>query len=219
MPLPTPTIKIIITEAQPLLLHGIVTSLAFKEDIEIIAVANNREILFEKLEDYFPDIILLNSSISVMNGDEILALLKEKYPSIKVIIYGMSHESEEICHMLEQGAITCLTKDCTPENFYETILLSHKNWFYINDTVREAISQIKPPPEVPPFGPPYQFAVRDSKIYKLLKAGKSSLEIGKQIEMDYRIVDSIIENLKRQTKSRNTEALLKYAEKNKLMNP
>lgn len=219
MPLPTPTIKIIITEDQPLLLHGIVTSLAFKEDIEIIAVANNREILFEKLEKYFPDIILVNSSISVMKGAEILDLLKENNPSIKVIIYGMSHESEEICHMLEHGAITCLTKDCTPDKFYETILLCHKNWFYINDTVREAISQIKPPPEVPPFGPPYQFALRDSKIYKLLKEGKTSLEIGIQIDMDYRIVDSIIENLKRQTKSRNTEALLKYAEKNKLMNP
>ena len=219
MALPTPTIKIIITEDQPLLLHGIITSLAFKEDIEIIAVAINGEILFEKLENYLPDIILLNSSISVMNGAEILVLLKEKYPTIKVIIYSMSHESEVICHMLEQGAITCLTKDCTQDELYETIVVSHKNWFYINDTVREAISQIKAPPEVPPFEPPYQFAERDSKIYKLLKAGKSSLEIGIQIEMDYRIVDSIIENLKRQTKSRNTEALLKYAEKNKLMNP
>ncbi|MBK6634848.1 MAG: response regulator transcription factor [Chitinophagaceae bacterium] len=76
-------IKIIITDDHSLFRQGLITALAGKKNIQVIAEAHNGLDLLQKLEYHKPDMIMLNFNMPFMNGLETLPKLKEKYPGIK----------------------------------------------------------------------------------------------------------------------------------------
>jgi DNA-binding NarL/FixJ family response regulator len=140
---PDQKIKVIVTDDMSLFRTGVINSLAKKDDITIIGEAVNGQDLFQKLEYLQPDIIILNIQMPVLDGLDTLPILKKKYPAIKVIILSFLNQPEIICHMVKLGANAYVTKESGSEEIYEAILGCHKNWFFINDTVRNAMANIK----------------------------------------------------------------------------
>ncbi|AST93023.1 hypothetical protein BC6307_18050 [Sutcliffiella cohnii] len=65
-----------------------------KGDYQIIAEASNGQEAIEKLQEFSPDITLLDITLPCMSGLEILKKIKEQDPSSKVVICSsLSYES------------------------------------------------------------------------------------------------------------------------------
>jgi DNA-binding NarL/FixJ family response regulator len=133
-------IKIIITDDHSLFRSGVIKCLAGKPGIEIIGEAENGLHLLKLLEHVQPDIILMGITMPVMNGEKAMPIVRKKYPALKVIILTMHNDYNMICRMVELGANAYLTKETGAEEIYNAILACHKNWFYINHTVRRAFA-------------------------------------------------------------------------------
>lgn len=132
-------IKIIITDDHWLFRQGVRKSLEGKQDLEIIAEAENGLDLLEKLEHYKPDMIILNLKMPVMNGFETLPKLKQKYPGIKVIMLTMYEGPQFIRHAIELGANAYFLKSAQPDEIYAGIKYLQKNWLYITELVAAAM--------------------------------------------------------------------------------
>lgn len=207
-------IKIIIADDQSLFRKGVRNVLASRNDIIIIGEAENGQDLLQILEYLQPDIIILNINMPVLNGVETLPILKKEYPAIKIIILSFVNDPGIIRHMMEQGASAYLTKDAGSEEINEAILACHKNWFYINETVRNALTyMVVGIPEKPPL----TYTSKELKILKFLQNRKSTNEIGVEVELTQRTVEALIDRLKAKTATKSVEALIEFAINNKII--
>ena len=200
-------IKVIVTDDHSLFRRGVINSLASKTDISVIGEAENGHDLLQKLEYLKPDFIILGIQMPIMDGMTTLPILKKRYPAIKVIILSMHSDPSVILHMIELGANTYLTKDAGSSEIYEAILACHKNWFFINETVRNAIINKKVANQIVST---YQFTEMEIRILKLLQKGNNIKEISIVINLSTRTVEAVINKLKKHTDTKSIEGLLAF---------
>lgn len=76
-----------------------------------------------KMEDELPDLILSDYYLDAlyerkMNGDQLLARVKVKYPHIPVIMYSSGNSIEVVIRLMKLGAVDFIPKE---KNFIKTI--------------------------------------------------------------------------------------------------
>ena len=84
-------------------------------EIDLLFEASDGNALFKHLEEKQPDIILLDLAMPEMNGKEIIQILNEHHPTIKVIVLTMHGQERMITYMIEMGARAYLKKNIKRE--------------------------------------------------------------------------------------------------------
>ena len=116
-------IKIAIADDNTFLLRAIIEKLSFFPDADIKFHAFNGEELINKLHDnHNIDLILMEIEMPVMNGIEATALLKQKYPQIKVVMLTVFDNDENIFRSIKAGADGYLLKDVEADDLYQGIV-------------------------------------------------------------------------------------------------
>ena len=105
---PLPKSKILLVDDDKNLLPVLKRSL-IKQDF-IVEIAVDGEEIFSKIDDFHPDLIILDLKMSYLKGNTFLKMIKEYYPSIEVIILTGSTNFDSYAECLDNGAFCWLTK-------------------------------------------------------------------------------------------------------------
>ena len=116
-----PKFKIAIADDYPVYRDGLQVTLSSDENLEIIFEADNGQELLEKMNAELPDLVIMDYKMPVMDGMSATRLIKEKYPSVKVLVISMFHDEKFINHLMDNGADGYLLKDAEPEQIMSTI--------------------------------------------------------------------------------------------------
>lgn len=206
-------IRLVITDDHLLFRTGVKNSLAKYPDLEIIGEAENGQQLLQLLDYLKPDMITLGIQMPVMDGLTTLPILKKHYPHIKVIMFSMHNDPGVICKMLELGANTYLTKEAGSVDIYKTIQALQSRYFYINETVRKAISSLKPEMTLVPEP---LFTEKEILMLKLLKNNIGLNDIANKVDLSQRTVLAILDKMQTKASVKSLSRLLEFAEKKKL---
>jgi CheY-like chemotaxis protein len=83
--------------------------------LEVLTAAGGAEAL-EKISGRTPDLVMLDLNLAGESGLEVLKLLKERQPNLRVILYtGMEHDKETVQGMLRLGAHQYVRKNTMGE--------------------------------------------------------------------------------------------------------
>lgn len=105
------------------LIRSVRDKLSFFEDISISFTANNGLECMDKLEENrMIDLILMDIEMPKQNGIETTALVKQKYPQIKIIVLTVFDDDENIFNAIQAGADGYLLKDTEPQTLYDAII-------------------------------------------------------------------------------------------------
>ena len=105
------------------LIRSVKDRLSFFGDITISFTANNGLECMEKLgENRIIDLILMDIGMPRQNGIETTALVKQKYPQIKIIVLTVFDDDENIFNAIQAGADGYLLKDTEPQALYDAII-------------------------------------------------------------------------------------------------
>lgn len=114
--------RIAIIEDNNFLIKSVKEKLSFFEDISISFTANNGLECMDKLDgDTRIDLILMDIEMPKMNGIEATALVKQKYPQIKIIMLTVFDDDDNIFQAIQSGADGYLLKDTAPQALYDAI--------------------------------------------------------------------------------------------------
>lgn len=115
-------IRIAIVDDNTFLQKTIQDKLSFFADVEVRMKAIHGQEIIEKLEkNHNLDLILMDIEMPKMNGIEATAIIKSKFPQIKIIMLTVFDNDENIFKAIKAGADGYFLKEVNPQELYNGI--------------------------------------------------------------------------------------------------
>ena len=109
-------VKIAIVDDKLFLARAVAEKIFFFEEYSLKFIAENGADLLTQLdENSNVDLILMDIEMPVLNGIEATALVKQKYPQIKIIMLTVFDNDEHIFNAIKAGADGYLLKETSPD--------------------------------------------------------------------------------------------------------
>ena len=214
------TLTIAIADDEALFRKGLKLLIEDYEGLQVILDAENGQHLLDQLAtDILPDLLLLDLKMPVLNGIETAKILREKYPSIKIIVLSTHFSKAFILNMIELGASAYLPKNSSPEEVVETIRAVNNKGFHYNSEVMEVIRENMMKKNLPRNKPNLgeELTKREKEILQLICEQFTTAEIADKLYISPRTVDGHRNNLLAKLGCRNTAGLVVYALQNDIV--
>lgn len=130
-------INILIISQQAMFRKGIEISLSSESDIEIIDSVDTSNGVEYSVDNLPPDIALLDVDGSGDTGFDIALRLKQRSPSIAIIIFTSYPNDEQLFLALKAQASAYMSKEATTEEIIQTISRLARGEYPINDSLRD----------------------------------------------------------------------------------
>lgn len=190
-------------------------------DFEVLFSINDGEEFLAQLatSDRLPDVVLLDLKMNGIDGVETARLVKENYPSVKVIIVSSYYQELFIGFMLRNGVDAFLPKGTPPAELTRIIKTVHTTGHYFTpehiETMRSQISGSAPKPSLG-LTP---LTSREKEVLEGICRQQTGKEIGAKLFITPRTVEGHKNNLLIKTGARNNAGLVIYAIQNGLFDP
>lgn len=190
-------------------------------DFEVQYVVNNGQELIDKLshQDDFPDIVLLDINMPVMNGAQTMYWLKKNQSELDVLALSMDDNEETIIRMLSYGAKGYLLKDIHPEELEHALNeVIHKGFYYTDKVNNSLIKSLNSTEEQIEMGYEYvKLNDREKTFLELACTDKTYKEIAEIMFISPKTVDGYRDGLFKKFVVGNRIGLVLYALKHELV--
>ncbi|MCF6360707.1 MAG: response regulator transcription factor [Cyclobacteriaceae bacterium] len=195
---------IVIAEDQLVFSEALTALLAGVEGIEIVKSVENGQVLLDFLTTEKVDLVLMDIKMPVLDGIKATNLIKEKYPSIKVLILSFHIKEIDVLNAMESGADGYLSKNTNKIEILEAISCLKEGKPYYSQEVVRVLSNIHSLSRNKDI---IKLSARESEILELLTKGFSSKQIGKQIDLAESTIKTYRNGLLEKFKANNSADL------------
>lgn len=212
-------IKVLIVDDHKILRDGIVAIFDAFKDIKIIGQCEDGSEVLGFLKDKQADVILMDIMMPKINGFEATKLVKEKYPDIKILALTMHNDYNYIHEMLEAGANGFILKNTSSEEMHKAITAVFDNKSFFSAEVTDIVMQSHVKPTMKHSTPDSRelkqikesLTEREMDVLKLIAEEYTNKEIGDELNISRRTVDTHRRNLIRKIGAKNSIGLIRYA--------
>jgi DNA-binding NarL/FixJ family response regulator len=206
-------IRVFITDDHPVVIEGIHSLLQNEKDIEWAGQAMNAQSCLGFFVSNSADVVLMDINMHGMDGMELCAAIKEKYPGIMVLGLSTFNQGLYIKKMMENGASGYILKNSSKEELIKAIHAVYSGQIYFSGEVGEALQayQRSSKDELPALTP------REKEVLELIAEGYTNPQIAEKIFLSSFTVDSHRKNLLAKLNVKNTASLIRLAVEKKLI--
>ncbi|WP_347218459.1 response regulator transcription factor [Chryseobacterium sp.] len=210
-------IKIALIDDEQLILEGVKMLLSNEKNISVCLTADNGPDFIEYLgklsEKEFPDIALVDIQMKPMNGFELVEILKEKYPDLKIIILSSHYKTSILGYMVKLGVSAFLPKNSDKKTFIDAITMVDKNGVYFTAEDHQMLftymnSSAK---KNSLFETEDELSEREKDVVKLICQEFTNNEIGEKLFISPRTVESHRQRILEKIGAKNTVGIVIYA--------
>ena len=211
--------SVIIADDHRLFRIGIKSILSTFDNIEVVAEACDGEELIPLVQQYNPNVVLLDLRMPNMDGFEALDVISQKYKETRVIILSSFNTENYIAHAIEHGAAGYLDKNAEPQEIQVAIQSVVAQKFYFDDKINRAMVNrlVRGKKGKPVLGNNVQLNDSEIGVLTHLCAELTSGEIAQKMYLSQRTIEGIRQELMRKTQSKNVVGLIVFAVKNGLV--
>lgn len=192
-------IRIAIADDNTFLLKLILEKLSFFEDTEVKYFAVNGEEFMKKFHDnHNIDVVLMDIEMPVLNGIDTTALLKQRYPQVKVIMLTVFDNDENIFKSIKAGADGYLLKDIEANDLYQGIVETLKGGAAMNPSIAmKTLKLLRNPIDIENMAEldTVKLSAREIDVLEQLSKGLSYTIIAENLFLSPSTVRKHIENI------------------------
>lgn len=175
--------------------------------IEAVFQCSNGIELLEVLKNTKVDIVLLDIQMPIMDSFELIPILNEKYPKLKIIVLSSFNDSYTIERILEYNIAGYLTKNAGSSQIKKAILNVFEEGVYYDSQIRDIVKCLQ--------NQEYQkeaiLTQKEVEIIKLFARQYSGREIAEKLHLSVRTVEKHKENIMQKTGANNFIGVVVYA--------
>ena len=218
-------IKIALVDDEQLILEGVKMLLSKEQNFSVTMMANDGNTFLENLENTdklnFPDIALVDVQMQPMNGFELVEILKEKYPDLKIIILSSHYKTSVLGYMVKLGVSAFLPKNSNKKLFIEAITKVYENGiFFTNEDHEMLISYMNSSSKKKSlFDMEDDLSDRERDVVKLICQELTNNEIAEKLFISPRTVESHRQRAIEKIGAKNTVGIVIYAIVNNIYAP
>ena len=208
-------INLLLADDHQLVRKGFRALLEELEFVEIVGeAANGKEVISLLRSGVRPQVALLDYEMPVMNGLEATVEIRRDYFGVKVIMLTMLQSKELVQEAVEKGVSGFLFKNTSLDELSDAIRRVAAGDTYFSSEVALTLLKSAPNPDSPLLA---LLSERETEILKLVAQGLSSAEIGRQLFISPRTVDTHRNNIIHKLNVPGIAGLVQFAVRNKLL--
>lgn len=198
-------ISLIIADDHELVRDGIRARLENEDGIKIIGEADDGKVAVELAKELLPDLVMLDINMPDTNGLEALTEIRNQKLDCYVLILSLYDNQEYVRRAAAQGANGYLLKDVSQEEMVRAIRIASSGGFYVSESLASSLKDIEQRND------PYNLTDRETEVLAAIAAGKMNKQIGWELNISTRTVESHRSAIRQKTGGGNAAALAKVA--------
>ena len=131
----TKSIRVVLAEDHNLVRAGIYSLLQNHEEIEVVAQVADGKAALRAVEEYHPDVAVLDVRMPELSGLETLECISRKHPEARTVMLSMYADEEFVLQAMRAGAKGYVLKDATPEELAQAVLAVSRGELYLSQQV------------------------------------------------------------------------------------
>lgn len=206
---------VIIVDDHQLVRKGFLALLHEIENVEVIGeAANGKELILQLRNGAKPDIILMDYEMPLLNGLEAAQAIQQEFFGHKIIMLTMLQNRELVEQAVANGVRGFLFKNASFHEMEEAIHRVAKGETYFSNEVTLALLRPASSNDAQLLN---QLSERELEVLRLVAQGFSSTEIGQQLFISPRTVDTHRNNIMQKLNIQGIAGLTQLAVKHKLI--
>ncbi len=212
-------IDILIVDDHKIIRDGIRALLRSSDEIRIVGECGDGIEVVDTLKELeHVDIVLMDINMPGMSGIEATGAVLKEFPDVKVVALTMYNEESYISQILNQGAVGYILKNTGKQELIDALHKIKDGGNYFSEEVtqqmmsrlmgsRKKEKQQEPPPE----SAMERLTEREKEVLRLIAMEYTNHEIGEELNVSTRTIDSHRRNLLQKLGVKNTAGLVRFA--------
>ena len=216
-------ITLLIADDHRLYVESLVIALEHQSTIpvKILATVNNGDELLQNLHSHKPDLILLDLNMPVMNGLEVIPVIRSEYPDLKILVVTKYSDPKFVKECLQtHGVSGYVLKTSSLAELLDGIYQVNRGQSYLSRGLqiypKETYDGEEPNLFDETFLAKYNLTRRELEILSLIAHAKSNAEIADGLFISPQTVGAHRKNIMRKLNISSTAGLVRFAIENQL---
>jgi len=215
------SLRILVVDDHAVVRRGIRLLLESHEGWDVCGEATTGREAVEQSRQHRPDVVVMDLSLPELNGLDATRQILKDAPNTEVLVLTMHHSEELARDALQAGARGYVLKSDADENLITAVdsLRRHKPFltsavteFVLDDYVRRGDAALD---DVAPIA----VTAREREIIQLVAEGRSNKEAASTLGISVKTIEAHRANIMRKLHLRSVSDLVRYAIRNKIVQP
>jgi two-component system response regulator NreC len=176
-----------------------------QEDLEVAGEASDIAGARQTVADLTPDVLVLDVNLPDGLGVDAVAELRDAYPGTQIVLLTMERDIGLARRALDDGALGYLFKDAAHLELVEAVRAAAAEDRYLPAAVAAGLSR---PPDK---SGPQTLSPRETDVLRLMALGHTNREIGEQLELSVRTVETHRAHIQQKLSLTTRPELTRYA--------
>ncbi|MDQ4089055.1 MAG: response regulator transcription factor [Actinomycetota bacterium] len=188
------TIRVLICDDHDLFRHGLRMVLEVEDGIEVVAEAADGEQAVATVEELAPDVVLMDVRMPRMGGIEATRIIRQLYPTTRIIVLTVSDEEDDLYGAVKAGANGYLLKEVSIEEVADAVRAVFGGQSLISPSLASKLLN--------EFGArtgaamaPGRLSDRELEVLRLVALGLENSDIAEQLQMAESTVRNHVANI------------------------
>lgn len=216
------SIRIILADDHTLLRKGLRALLRSEPDIEVVAEASDGAEAVRACQRLKPDVVLMDLSMPGLDGLQATAQIRELGLETRVLVLTMHNEEDYLLRVLEAGGAGYVLKQSADTELVHAIRAVHRGDAFLYPSgvrmllqnylrrTRSTAAEQEPRPAL---------SEREEEVLRLTAEGFSNQEIGRQLYISPKTVDTYRQRIMEKLGLHHRSELVRYALNRGLLKP
>jgi DNA-binding NarL/FixJ family response regulator len=209
--------RILIADDHEVVRSGLRAILEAHEGWEVVAEAENGKDAIAKAVETNPDVAIIDYSLPLMNGIEATRQIRARVPAAEILIFTMHDSDVLVGELLEAGARAYLLKSDAKQYLIAAVeaLADHKPFFTgrVSEQLLNSFLATHHGKDEVALSP------RERVIVQLIAEGHGNKEMGEILNLSVKTIETHRAAAMRKLNLKTTAALVRYAIRNRLVEP
>lgn len=199
------SIRIVLADDHEVVRSGLRLLLESEADMEVVAEASEVQQTERFVLGHHPDVLVLDLNMETSSLPAI-PRIRERTPDTAIVVLTMQNDPAFAREALRAGALGYVLKESAGTELVQAVRLAAAGESYLNPRLGAQMAA-----ESPPDGPPDELTERELEVLRLIALGHTNVEIGTQLFLSVRTVESHRAHIQQKTGRGTRAELVRYA--------